>query len=146
MGVLREGLRPSHSFECILVAAHGTAVFTHDCRRKVLNLEYFVELASLQSLVDLQLVLDVEELLQELGLLTLAQLVMLGPPRVELLVEGIHLVFLLRQRVVDLNLDAVAALLQKLGRLLPGQLFDRLCHSLHLGVVLLLDEILTDFL
>ena len=66
----------------------------------------------------MQLVLNVEELLKELLLFTFADLVLLGPTRVQLFIESIDFVFLLGDHVIDLHFYAVTALLQELGRFL----------------------------
>ena len=59
----------------------------------------------------MQLVRDVEELLQKLMLLLLSYFILLGPPLIQLFIEGGHLVLLLSNQMIDLNLDSIAALL-----------------------------------
>ena len=66
-------------------------------------------------MINLKLVLDVEEALEDFLLLPLADFVLLGPARVQFLIECINFELLLRQHVVHLDLDFVAPLLAKLG-------------------------------
>ena len=64
----------------------------------------------------------------------LAHLVLLGPARVELLVEGVHLVVLLGEHVVDLDFYFVSSLLHELSCFLLGEIFDGLADSGHFGI------------
>lgn len=88
----------------------------------------------LKALVDLKLVLNVEESLEDLLLLSLADFVLFSPPSIQLLVEGIHFILLLCQHVVHLNLKFVTPLLLKLGSFLLMQCHYRGSHSLSFWV------------
>ena len=92
----------------------------------------------------MQLVRDVQELLQELMLLLLSYFILLGPSLVKLFIKSSYLVLLLCNQMIDLNLDAVASLLQELSSLLLRQLFHCFSHTSDLRVVFLFDEVKTN--
>ena len=74
------------SFKRVLVATHRSGLLANDSGRKVLHLEYLVELRDFKPLVDVQLVLNVQELLQARTHLSLAYFVLLSPALVEVLI------------------------------------------------------------
>jgi len=59
-------------------------------------------------------------------------------------VQRVHFVLVLRDQVVDFNLDAVAAVRQEGAPLTLRQPLDLFCHAVNLRIIFLLDELISD--
>ena len=82
----------------------------------------------------MELIGNVEELLQELMLLSLSNFVLFGPSRAKLFIKCCHLILLLNDHMVNLNFDAVATLFQEFSLFLFSQLIYGLYHSIHFWI------------
>ena len=101
------------SLERVLVSAHGSLVLTNNGSRKVLSHKHMVQLGHLDSLVIVQRVTHVYELLQKFLLLTLALSVLFFPSSCEFLVQCSHLVLMFYDEVIDFNFDTIPSLLKE---------------------------------
>ena len=101
------------SLQRVLISAHGSFVLTDNSRGKVLRHQYMVQLGDLNSLVIVQSIAHIDEFLKQFLLQTLALAVLLLPTSRKFLVQGGHLIFVLYNQVIDLNLDTVTSLLKE---------------------------------
>ena len=99
------------SLQRVLISAHGSFVLTDNSRGKVLRHQHMVQLGDLDSLVVVQSIAHIDEFLKQFLLLALALTVLLLPASCEFLVQSGHLIFVLHNQVIDLNLDTVTSLL-----------------------------------
>lgn len=122
------------SVESVASTLHGAFLFAHNCACVVLDPQCVVQLGGFELLVYFELVLDIEELLKNDGLVPFSNLIVLFQGGVQLLVESHNFLLVLVLQVVELNPDFLLTVTKELFELFVLESGNFLLNAPRFGV------------